>query len=364
MKRRLGISIYPDHSDFNLDQQYLQKASELGFSRIFMSLLEISGNKDSIVQKYKSLTQLAKRLDYEVILDVSPVIFDILGISYDNLSFFKKLGVDGLRLDDGFDGKKEALLSYNLQNLVIELNMSNDVAYVDNIMSYQANKPFIYGCHNFYPQKGTGLPFTFFTKCSRRFKENNLRTAAFISSQAGSIGPWSVNDGLPTLEEDRNLPVEVQAKKMFATGLIDDVIIGNAYASDDELNKLSEIDRYQIEFRVEFLPESNEIEREIVLNNQHVRRGDITEQVIRSTEVRKKYSNRANPCHDNEKEFQFGDILVGNDNFGKYKNELQVALMPHRDSRKNLVGRIAANDMVLLPFIKPWSKFKFVQAND
>lgn len=360
MKRKLGISIYPDHSDFSSDKCYLEKASKFGFSRIFMSLLEISEDKDAVIQKYQALTELAKRLNYEVILDVSPTVFNLLGISYDNLSFFSKLGVDGLRLDEGFDGKKEALLSFNPQKLIIELNMSNDVAYVDNILSYRANEPFIYGCHNFYPQKGTGLPFDFFMNCSRRFKKKNLHTAAFISSQSGSIGPWSVNDGLPTLEEDRNLPVEVQAKKMFATNMIDDVIIGNAYASDDELRRLSLIDRYQVALSIDFVVGISKVEREIALLNQHVRRGDINEQVIRSTEVRKIYKNYANPAHDNEVMFQYGDVVIGNDDFGKYKNELQIVLVPHKDKRKNLIGRVNVNEQLLLPFIKPWSKFKFV----
>ena len=31
---------------------------------------------------------------------------------------------------------------------------------------------------------------------------------------------------------------------------------------------------------------------------------------------------------------QPGDVVVGNDAFGKYKNELQVVLEPHQDSRK------------------------------
>ena len=359
MKRRLGISIYPDHSDLEKDLRYIKKASDEGFSRLFMSLLETKGDKNEVISKYRKLTTEAKKLNFEVILDVSPAIFTSLGISYDDLSFFEELGVDGLRLDEGFDGKKEALLSYNPQKLNIELNMSNDVAYLDNILSYQANKPFIYGCHNFYPQKGTGLPYSFFAKCSKRFKENNIRTAAFISSQTATIGPWDVNDGLPTLEEDRYLPTEVQAKKMFATGLIDDVIIGNAYASDSELEKLSSVDPYQVEFTVELVPNKNEIEREIAFRNQHVRRGDITDQVIRSTEVRKTYAAISNKCHDNEIEFQRGDVVIGNNNFGKYKNELQIVLEPHKDERKNLIGRINKNELSLLAFIKPWSKFKF-----
>ncbi|RBR62030.1 hypothetical protein EB37_00388 [Enterococcus faecalis] len=35
MKRALGVSVYPDHSDINQDKAYLKKASECGFTRIF-----------------------------------------------------------------------------------------------------------------------------------------------------------------------------------------------------------------------------------------------------------------------------------------------------------------------------------------
>jgi hypothetical protein len=361
MKRALGVSVYPDHSDIEKDKAYLKKASECGFSRIFMSMLEVTEGKEAVKQKFQSLIGFAKNLGFETILDVAPNIFDELDISYDDLTFFYETGADGIRLDAGFDGSKEAKLTYNPFDLAIELNMSNDVAYLDNILTYEANVPFLYGCHNFYPQEGTALPYDFFERCSVRFKKHGLRTAAFINSQAGVIGPWDVNDGLPTLELHRHLPVEVQAKHLFATGLIDDVIIGNAYASDEELEILGRLNRYQLEFTVEFTAEANEVEKEITLTEQHFRRGDITAQVVRSTEVRKKYKEQANPAHDNAVEFQVGDIVIGNDSFGKYKNELQIVLQPHKDERKNKVGQITANELLLLEFVKPWTKFRFIE---
>ena len=113
----------------------------------------------------------------------------------------------------------------------------------------------------------------------------------------------------------RHLAVETAAKHLFATNLIDDVIIGNAYASEKELQALGNLDRYQTTFTVEFVSGLNEVERAIMLNEQHVRRGDITEQVIRSTEVRKKYGGQSNPTHDTTFEFQRGDVVIGNDSF-------------------------------------------------
>lgn len=358
MFRRLGVSIYPDHSDFNEDVAYLVKARKYGFERIFMSMLEVSEGKDAVFNKFHQIISEAKRLDFEVILDIAPAIFDQLEISYDDLTFFYELGVDGLRLDLGFDGNKEAMLSFNPFGLIIELNMSNDVAYLNNILTYEANKPFIYGCHNFYPQDGSALPLDFFNKCSTRFKKHGIRTAAFITSQHAMYGPWDINDGLPTLESHRYLPIEVQAKHLFATDLIDDVIIGNAYANDEELKKLSQVNRYQISFTIDFVVDANEVEMENVLTNQHYRRGDITSRMIRSTEVRKKYKE-INKKHDNEQIFYPGDVVIGNEDFGKYQNELQIVLEEHSDSRKNLVGKIPSEELVLLDYVNPWSKFTF-----
>lgn len=358
-KRTLGVSLYPDHSDLNEDKRYLVQASHYGFSRIFMSMLEVSEGKEKVAQKFSELIKFAKDLGFSTTLDIAPNIFDQLGISYDDLDFFDELGADSIRLDQGFDGQKEALLSFNPQGMNIELNMSNDVAYLNNILSYAANKPFIYGCHNFYPQRGTGLPLDFFISSSKRFKNQGIETAAFVTSQSGTIGPWDINDGLPTLEMHRDLPLDIQVKHMFATGLIDCVIIGNAYASEDELHKLGDLNRYQLEFDVELDPEINQVEREILLDNQHVRRGDITDLVIRSTEVRKKYKENDNPVNTSTHKFKRGDVVIGNDEFGKYKNELQIVLKDHCDLRKNKVAQISETELFLLDYVGPWGKFRF-----
>ncbi|MCI2036963.1 MAG: DUF871 domain-containing protein, partial [Lactobacillus sp.] len=104
---------------------------------------------------------------------------------------------------------------------------------------------------------------------------------------------------------------------------------------------------------------SNPVERTIAVDCQHVRRGDITERVVRSTEVRKQFAAEANAPHDNTRQFERGDVVVGNDDFGKYKNELQVVLEPHTDARKNLIGHISQAELPLLDFVGPWTKFKF-----
>jgi hypothetical protein len=110
--RQLGLSIYPDHSDFTKDKQYLELGKKYGYSRLFMSMLEAE-DIPATKEKFTKIVAVAKDLGYLTIIDISPRIFEKLKISYQNLRFFAELGVDGIRLDQGFDGNTEALISYN-----------------------------------------------------------------------------------------------------------------------------------------------------------------------------------------------------------------------------------------------------------
>ena len=65
MKRRLGVSLYPDNSDFNQDKDYLVLAKKYGFSRIFMSMLEVSEGREVVFNKFKKIIDYAKSLDFE-----------------------------------------------------------------------------------------------------------------------------------------------------------------------------------------------------------------------------------------------------------------------------------------------------------
>ncbi|WP_088013221.1 DUF871 domain-containing protein [Gottfriedia acidiceleris] len=357
MTRKLGVSIYPEHSKPEKDKEYLALASQYGFERVFTCLLSVNKPKEIIMEEFINIIAYAKSLGMEVILDVAPAVFEKLDISYDDLSFFAQLGADGIRLDLGFDGLKESKMTYNSYGLKIELNMSNDVDYLENILMHQGNKSLLLGCHNFYPQRYTGLPYDFFIKCSERFKKHGIRTAAFVTSHHGNIGPWDINDGLCTIEQHRSLPIDVQAKHLWATKLIDDVIIGNAYASEDELQLLGSLNRDFVELKVKLQPEISDTEKNISLGELHIRRGDISEYMIRSVEVRKKFATEDFPIRNSIKQ-QKGRIFIGNNSFGKYKGELQVVLkdMP-LDSRKNYIGDVVEEEHFLIDYIQPWGTF-------
>ena len=54
--RQLGLSIYPDHSDFEENAAYLKLGQHYGFTRIFMSMLEVVRSPKPKLSTRKSLT--------------------------------------------------------------------------------------------------------------------------------------------------------------------------------------------------------------------------------------------------------------------------------------------------------------------
>lgn len=358
---RLGISIYPEHSSLEKDQAYIRLAAKYGFKRIFSCLLSVENkNKAEIIEEFKALIDTAHEYGMEMILDVAPHILQKYDVTYNDLSFFSEMGADGIRLDEGFDGLKEALMTHNPEGLKIEINASFGNGYCANIMSHHPDKNHLITCHNFYPQRYSGLSLKHFEMCNQDLKNYHLQIAAFISSQnANTYGPWPVNEGLCTLEMHRDLPIDVQARHLFAMGCIDDVIIANAYASEEELQTLSKLDSGLLTFRLELEKELHPTEL-AVLKHAHFVRGDMSEYMARSTQPRVTYATREIPCA-NTRALKRGDVVIINEEYARYKGELQIVLkdMPN-DGRKNVIGHIPENEQFLLEYIKPWIAFGFV----
>lgn len=359
--KRLGISIYPEKSSKKEILDYIDLSSEMGFSRIFSCLLSVNKSKDEIKKDFIEINKYAKSKGFEVIVDVAPNIFSNLGISYNNLEFFNEINADGVRLDIGFTGNEEAIMTFNKYNLKIEINMSNNVHTIDTIMDYMPNRYNLYGCHNFYPHIYSGLNLDYFIKCTERFLKYGIKTAAFVTSQnKNTFGPWPVTQGLPTLEMHRFLPLDVQIKHFLAIDCIDDILISNCYPSYEELNSLKNLDMRLITFDVEMKKDVPEVENDIVFKELHFNRGDKSENMIRSTQSRLKYKGHEFKLFNAPEIIKRGDIVIESSKYGHYAGELQIALKEMKNTgMSNVVGKVCDNEIFLLDYIKPWQKFKF-----
>lgn len=356
----LGISIYPDKATKQEIYDYIDLASKYGFGRIFTCLLSVEGDQEAIISDFKAMISHANEHRMEVYLDVAPRVFTELGLKHGDLQFFSRLGAAGIRLDESFNGAVEASMSHNQFGLNIEINMSQDVHCLNTILDYKPCEGKIIGCHNFYPQRYTGLNFEHFINSSKRFKDNGVRSAAFISSSAATIGPWPIMDGLCTLEMHRDLPITTQVKHHYALGLIDDLIIGNMFASEEELCAVSQIEKGLLDFDIELLNPS-QLEQKILFEHEHFNRGDINDYMVRSTMCRVTHKAEDNQPHDTSKILSKGTVIIGNNDFGQYKNELQIIKNEIIDENlaRNVVGKISEEELFLLDLLEPWQHFKF-----
>ncbi|MFB9770427.1 DUF871 domain-containing protein [Lactiplantibacillus modestisalitolerans] len=361
---KLGISVYPERSTFEKDAAYLDLAAKYGYQRVFTSLLEIKGDQNEVVNNFKRVISYANQLGLEVMVDVNPDLFKQLGVSYDDLSFFHELGAWGVRLDLGFTGQEEARMTHNEFGLKIEVNMSKGTHYVDTIMDYSPSKENLLGSHNFYPQQYTGLGKDYFVQASEQYRQYGINTAAFVSSNDATFGPWPMQDGLCTLENHRGLPIAAQVQYLKMTGLIDDVLIGNAYASEAELSAAAEVffSPYPL-LHVQTVNDLTPVEHKVLFGQPQTYRGDFSDYVIRSSQTRVIYKDEAFPARHTAA-IKAGDVLIDNDNFGQYKGELQIARQALTNSgRINVVGHVVASDQPCLALLQPWSDFKFVNAD-
>lgn len=360
---RLGISVYPEKDTAENIRNYIDKASKNGFTRIFSCLLSVQEkNPEEIMTEFRDLNDFAHQRGMEVYLDVAPAVLKHLGVDWNDLSFFKDMHADGIRLDEGFGGMPEALMTCNPQGLKIEINASQGNGNIDNIVSHHPDLAHLTTCHNFYPQRYTGLSLDFFRKCNKDIKKHGLPIAAFIgTNRPDAFGPWPSKEGLCTLEDHRDLPLDAQARLLIAEGNVDDILIANCYATDEELEELSKIQPGILNLKPVFEKPLQEGEYKVLFKHSHFVRGDMSEYMARSTFPRVTYADESiRP--ENCRELKRGDVVILNDGYGRYKGELHIILkdMP-ADPRKNVVGHIPPEEMGLLDALQPWRPFTITE---
>lgn len=355
--KNFGFSVYPAHAKLDDNLEYIDKANKYGYKRIFTCLLSVDGDKKKIIEEFKKTIIHANNYGMRVIADINPEIFKYLEVSFEDLAVFKDMGLYGIRLDNGFSGSEESIMSFNKYGLKIEFNMSSGTKYIDNVFSYKPNSENVLGCHNFYPHRYSGIGYDHFMECNKQFKRYNIRTAAFVSSSTAKYGPWPVSEGLCTLEEHRNLPIQVQAKHLFNTNLIDDVLIANAFASEQELKALSEVNPDILTFKINIEDGISDAERSVILDNLHFNRADLSEYMIRSSKTRvKDPGDGFKPF--NTKDIKRGDITIDNVNYKNYTGELQIALKDMKNyGNTNVVGRIDEDEIFLIDYVQSLQKF-------
>lgn len=157
----------------------------------------------------------------------------------------------------------------------------------------------------------------------------------------------------------RNLPIDVQLKHYIAMNLVDDIIISNCFPSDEEMESIKDLDPHLVTFDVVPFENLPEIEMKILFDMLHFNRGDVNENLIRSTQSRVKYKGHQFSLFNAPDEIKRGDVIIESSEYGHYAGEMQIALTDMKNSGKsNVVGQIRKEEQFILDEIKPWQKFR------
>ena len=387
-KVMLGVSLYPEQETLEAIDDYLKKASTYGFKKVFTSMFSVPGTKEEIIAYFKDFTKIVHKYGMIVSGDCNSELFHRLEATETDLSVFKDIGVDILRMDFSFNDERDATLINNKEGLKIEMSTSF-IDVIETAIKNGAKPENISTCHNFYPERYTAPSLEAINDINNYWKAKNIPVAIFISSLVkGSHGPWPVSDGLPTIEEHRDMPIEIQLKHCLALDNVDEIIIGNAYASDEEFKAIDQVMKQvyvdipkneSLGFLADFVPHGltkripfkihldkgiTALEKEILFNYpSHSDLGDCMNYMLRSRWTRMIYKGKEIPCRPCDKAYYTrGDVVIVNDNLVHYRGEIQIVLKEMKvDGQRNLLGHIDENEIFILEHIKAKDVFTFVE---
>ena len=393
MKHELGISVYPDLMPLEKIESYFELASRYGVSKVFSSMFSVEGTKEEVLDYFKKLIVAAHKNKLKVSLDVNPMCFEKMGAKPDDLSVFKSIDVDFLRMDLSYGPENDAKLVRNPYGITIEFNNSPQI--VKGLIENGIDPKDFLVCHNFYPQRYTAMKWNKFVNKNKELKacSRDVRIGAFISSTAPNThGVWDAICGLPTVEKLRMLPIDLQARMLLATGDVDDILIGNAFASEDEFKKLQEVlkeneklskdldptlkmlvdhgiislDKPVKKLRVTLDEEITEKDKEVLFDFfPHLEMGDSSEWIWRTRISRFKYSQPneiLTPRHYDKEMFEVGDVVVVNDNYKHYAGEIQIVKIPIvNDGTRNRIGYLDSDEYQMMELVYDGDLVEFLE---
>ena len=406
---KLGVSVYPEQESFEELSAYLERAAQAGFTKVFTSMFSVDEDAAALSGRFGRLAARVHELGMELAVDANPMLFERLGATAGNLEPFARIGVDVLRMDMPFFDERTQALIDNPYGIGIEFSAMMGEALERVLTPDQIARVGV--SHNFYPQRFTGECLAAYQRMNAFWKACGAHTGAFVSSQnAEARGPWPVKDGLPTVEDHRDLPLDLEIRHLLLLGDIDEIMIGNEPATSEELAEVGRVVRRiagdaddaaragfgagsarasaagapsaaaprqtdglaalfgargRTLLHVELDGDITATERAICLEYaSHADMGDGTDYMLRSRMTRMVYRDAEIPARPYEDaSFRRGDIVIVNDNLKHYRAELQIVLrdMPN-DGQRNHVGRVAPEEMILLDAIQPQTVFLLEEA--
>lgn len=336
-----GISVFTGLSDYSLEDniKYLHEAKRKGYEIVFSSahINEATTSYDDL----QTLIDEVDKLDMKLSLDISKPTFEKLRLP-DNLY--------ALRLDYGFT-ENDIIEMSNKKPYMIELNASvYKKERIHNLIYKGMNPRNIRVSFNYYPKLHTGHTIEFVKDMTAFYQSLGMTVGAFLPSHIGFRPP--MYEGLPTVEAHRKMDLALAIEE-FKAANINEILFGDAYASDEELEILSNHQKDELMLQLELLDKTLYDS----LNNIYSIRPDYNDELLRLSMSRK--NDDIIPFNTVERKIY--DVTIDNNDFLRYKGEINIILKNlEKDDRVNVIGHLNVTPIVI-DAIRNGRKFTFIK---
>lgn len=339
-----GISLYPGLG-MPLDEmlERLEIAAGMGMDRLFLSFHIPETDPAAFERQVTLLLERARELGLATVGDLVPgkPVPETLSC---------------LRLDDGFTPQAVAALQQDYPDRTLVLNASTlREEELEAMERSGVELHRVEALHNFYPHPHTGLSERYFAAQNRLLHRYGILTGAFIPSRYGRRGP--VGAGLPTLEGDRDRKAPLAAQHLLLLGA-DQVCFGDDGPSGEELQQVARVERDVVSLTL-LVPHQRDALYDELERHVYETRRDEAEEVIRTANSRSLWKNKEIPplymgrCQE-------GTVTLDNSRYGRYSGELEICKQDlPADKRVDVLGKIPAEELFLLPYLQDGRKFRF-----
>lgn len=366
----LGISVYMSDYLENPEKvhNYLSQAKSHGFCDVFSSIHLPEDDFDVVTSTMIDFSNLITSNGFLLSVDLSSTDLQKIRSSSKLEQIFRNSRIQLYRLDFGFTFEEISYIFNDLGCAGFMINASTiKKCEIDEQLNefYKLSSDIILkGCHNFYPRPETGLGMKFLIDQSSLFTNRNISTIACVAAFNNPRGP--IYAGLPTAECHRFSDIGRATQELFATGVINEILIGDPFASESELEAVFQATETTL-LSLRFIEEAgiSQTEKDIIYNQVHTARPDLSDHVIRSRSSREMANFGKGISPNNITARSRYSVTIDNSNYSRYSGELQIVLkdLPI-DKRVNVVGKVLIEDIRLLDYVKNGVTFKFERHNE
>ena len=341
MSNQVGISIYLQNGSHE-NKKIIEKAIAHKMQYIFSSLNIPEENGENFVTDVKELISLGQQYQINIIFDVNQQTLEKFNLNtYPEL---KQIGITHLRLDYGFETEEIVALSKEF-HLVLNASTLTESFVLDLLEKGLCSEDII-ACHNYYPKCYSGLSYQGVKEMNDLLHQYHFKTMGFVAGDLKKRGPFY--EGLPTVEESRNMDFLLSVLKLHDDAACDIVMVGDVDIQIESWRKLKAFSEDCVELEVN-LDESYHYLYG-VSNHDRI---DNSEYVIRSVESRGLLDEGHDIKGHNSINRHVGAICISNENYGRYQGELEIAKKElSADKRINVCGMVSKDHLEYLPYIR------------